>query len=365
MTSPSKADLLEVRALEVRYGPVRAVTGATFSVREGEIVALLGSSGCGKTTLLRAIAGFERASAGEVLLDSTVIESATAHRPAHRRNIGMVFQEYALFPHRTVEQNIAYGLQQGPFGGMRRGKNATERVAQLLRMAGLEEFAGRYPHQLSGGQQQRVAVLRSLAPKPRLLLLDEPFSNLDPALRHEMREQVGLLLRAEGVSAVLVTHDRSEAMGLADRVAVMRDGAILQCDTPEELYFGPVTPAAAALSGEVQYFDGMAASGAALTALGLLRLRRPIADGPCRVLVRPDWIVPCADGARAMVMERRVEGALTRLRVELESGLAVSVAAPSGWLAQLGETVRLGVTVAVPAFVAEEASPGSEILAGD
>ena len=353
MTSPSKAELLEVRALDVRYGAVRAVAGATFSVREGEIVALLGSSGCGKTTLLRAIAGFERASAGEVLLDGAVIESASAHRPAHRRNIGMVFQEYALFPHRTVEQNIAYGLEQGPFAGLRRGQKAADRVAQLLRMAGLEAFAARYPHQLSGGQQQRVAVLRSLAPKPRLLLLDEPFSNLDPALRHEMREQVGLLLRAEGVSAVLVTHDRSEAMGLADRVAVMREGAILQCDTPEELYFGPLTPAAAALSGEVQYLDGTAASGAVVTALGRLQLRRPTGDGPCRVLVRPDWIVPCADGVRAMVMERRVEGALTRLRVELESGLAVSVAAPSGWLAQLGETVRLGVTVAVPAFIAE------------
>lgn len=365
MTSPSKADLLEVRSLEVRYGAVRAVTGASFCVHEGEIVALLGSSGCGKTTLLRAIAGFERASAGEVLLDGSVIESATAHRPAHRRNVGMVFQEYALFPHRTVEQNIAYGLEQGPFGGVRRGRKVADRVAQLLRLAGLEEFAARYPHQLSGGQQQRVAVLRSLAPKPRLLLLDEPFSNLDPALRHEMREQVGQLLRAEGVSAILVTHDRSEALGLADRVAVMTDGAILQCDTPEELYFGPVTPAAAALSGEVQYLDAVADAGVAVTALGTLRLRQQAADGPCRVLVRPDWIVPCSEGTTATVTERRIEGALTRLRVELESGLSVSVAAPSGWLAQLGETVRLGVTVAVPAFATEEASPGSEILGGD
>lgn len=365
MTRASSADLLHVRGLEVRYGTFRAVTGAAFTLREGEILALLGASGCGKTTLLRAIAGFERASAGEVLLDGEVIESAAAHRPAHQRNIGMVFQEYALFPHRTVEQNIAYGLDRGALGGLRRGPKAVGRVAALLKMGGLEGLGGRYPHQLSGGQQQRVAVLRSLAPKPRLLLLDEPFSNLDPALRHEMRAQVGRLLRAEGVSAILVTHDRSEALGLADRVAVMSAGAILQCDTPEELYFGPATPAAAALSGEVQYVDGTAEGSVVATPLGRLPLRRPLAGGPCRVLIRPDWIVPCAEGVAAMVMERRVEGALTRLVVELESGLHLSVAAPSGWLARLGETVRLGVTVAVPAFSVEEASPGSETPSGD
>lgn len=365
MTRASNASLLEVRALEVHYGAVRAVAGAAVSLGEGEILALLGPSGCGKTTLLRAIAGFERASAGEILLDGTLIESAAAHRPAHRRSIGMVFQEYALFPHRTVEQNIAYGLEQGPLGAVRRSQKAQERVAQLLQLGGLDGLASRYPHQLSGGQQQRVAVLRSLAPRPRLLLLDEPFSNLDPALRHEMREQVGLLLRAEGVSAILVTHDRSEALGLADRVAVMRAGVILQCDTPERLYFGPVSPDAAALSGEVQYLDAEGEGDIAVTALGRLRLREPGRAGPCRVLVRPDWIVPCVDGVAAMVMERRVEGALTRLRVEFETGLQVSVAAPSGWLAGLGETVRLGVAVAVPAFGTEDASPGSEIRDGD
>ncbi|MCL4243509.1 MAG: ABC transporter ATP-binding protein, partial [Dehalococcoidia bacterium] len=203
--------------VEVRFGSLRAVAGADLAVAAGEIVALLGRSGSGKTTLLRAIAGFERATAGEIRIGGRLVESPATSTPAHRRSVGLVFQEYALFPNQTVEANIAYGL----------GRGSAARVEELIRTGQLEGLAGRYPHQLSGGQQQRVALLRSLAPRPRVLLLDEPFSNLDAGLRVAMREDVAAILRDESMTAVLVTHDRADAMAIADRIAVMEAGKVI------------------------------------------------------------------------------------------------------------------------------------------
>ncbi|MCC7365168.1 MAG: ABC transporter ATP-binding protein [Dehalococcoidia bacterium] len=342
---PSKAESLRVDALEVRFGGVRAVDGASLSVAEGEIVALLGPSGCGKTTLLRTVAGFERAWGGEIRLGGELIESARVSVPPHRRDAGLVFQEYALFPHKTVAANIAYGLP--------RGGDRSVRVRELLALGGLEGFEDRYPHQLSGGQQQRVAVLRSLAPRPRVLLLDEPFSNLDPGLRVEMRDQVARLLRAEGVSAVLVTHDRTDAMALADRVAVMEAGKILQVGTPAALYFEPVSERVAGLAGEVQFLDGTVEDGTVETALGPLRPLGTPAAGSCRVLVRPEWVIPCmGGGAPARIVSSRMEGQHVRYRIRVRGGAELAMTTASGLPLPPDDEITVRVHVPVPVFPA-------------
>ncbi len=341
----------------MHYGRFRAVHGATLTLAPGELVALLGRSGSGKTTLLRAIAGFERVSAGEIRLAGEVIESPARHVPAHRRSVGLVFQEYALFPNLTVSGNIGYGLA--------RGEHA--RVAELLRLARLEGLERRYPHQLSGGQQQRVALLRSLAPRPRVLLLDEPFSNLDAALRVQMRDEVAAILRAEGMTALrvqmrdevaailraegmtalLVTHDRADAMAIADRVAVMDAGAIIEVATPRALYFEPGARAAAGYGGDAQFLPGDGLGDEAHSPLGTIPLARPY-RGACDLLVRPEWLRIRPGGAPARVLARRFEGAISRLDLEV-GGHRLVLTAPSLEVAEAGEKVELGLTVpAVP-----------------
>ncbi|MCX7618456.1 ABC transporter ATP-binding protein [Tepidiforma sp.] len=329
------AEALRIDAVDVHYGRFRAVHGATLVLAPGELVALLGRSGSGKTTLLRAVAGFERVTAGEIRLAGELIESPQHHVPAHRRSVGLVFQEYALFPNQTVAGNIGYGLPRGERG----------RVEALLRLAHLEGLEGRYPHQLSGGQQQRVALLRSLAPRPRVLLLDEPFSNLDAGLRVQMRDEVAAILRAEGMTALLVTHDRADAMAIADRVAVMDAGEIVEVATPRALYFEPATRTAASYGGDVQFVPGEAFGAAAECPLGQLPLARPF-RGPCDLLIRPEWLRLRHGGTPARVCARRFEGAVTRLDLEV-GGHLLRMTAPSSDLADPGEAVA--VTVAVPA----------------
>ncbi len=337
----------------MRFGRLAAVAGADFSVREGEVLALVGPSGCGKTTLLRCIAGFERAAAGEVRLGGQTIESPARSVPPHQRSVGLVFQDYALFPHKTVEGNISYGL--------RGVASARDRVRELLELAGLEGLLGRYPHQLSGGQQQRVAVLRSLAPRPRVLLLDEPFSNLDPALRTALRDQIVDLLRREGVAAVLVTHDRGDALAVADRVAVMDAGRIIECDTPDGLYYRPTTELGARAGGEVQFLDGVARGGVVQTCLGLASAAAPVEDGHCAVLVRPEWIVPCTgseSGTLANIVRTRLEGHFVRHTIALDSGDVLEMTVSSGIALDTGSVVRVAVRVPAPVFPRLVASPG-------
>jgi iron(III) transport system ATP-binding protein len=339
----SKPEALRLEAIAVRFGRTVAVDGATLDVREGELVTLLGPSGCGKTTLLRCVAGFERVDAGQVWLGGELVESRDRHVPAHRRSVGLVFQDFALFPHRTAAENIAYGLGRRP---------DRQRVQQLLDLAGLDGLGGRYPHQLSTGQQQRVAILRSLAPRPRLLLLDEPFSNLDASLHATMREQVAAILRAEGVTTLMVTHDRGDAFALADRVALMSAGRILQQAPPEELYYRPVSLEAAAFAGEVQAVPGVTSGGIVETELGALAAAGPVVDGPCQALIRPEWLVPCASGMTAVLSDCRLEGQLTRGRLTLPGGRQLTMALATG--RELGEgPLRVAVTVPVPTFAVE------------
>jgi iron(III) transport system ATP-binding protein len=230
------------------FGPTRAVEDVSLELRPGELVGVLGPSGCGKTTLLRLIAGFERPDAGEVVVGGRPVAAGRTFVAPEKRRIGMVFQDYALFPHLTVERNVAFGLR-------RRGD---ERAQRTLELVGLQHKAGRYPHELSGGERQRVALARALAPEPDVVLLDEPFSSLDATLRGDLRREVELILREAGATTLLVTHDQEEALSLVDRLAVMRDGRIVQVGAPQEVYAQPASRWAAQFVGEVNVLSGPA-----------------------------------------------------------------------------------------------------------
>ena len=263
-----------------------------FEVYAGEIFALLGPSGCGKTTTLRLIAGFERADAGEIRMDGQCFADSNVHLPPETRGIGIVFQEYALFPHLNVWQNVAFGLKKLP------AKLRDERVMTVLDMVGMTPLKDRKPHQLSGGQQQRVALARSIAPSPKLILLDEPFSNLDAGMRHSTREEIRTLLKNAEMSAVFVTHDQEEALCFADRLAVMQDGCIEQIGTPETVYHRPQTPFVADFLGMTNLITGEAEGNCAQTALGKFRIA-PFTRGKVLLSIRPEHLVmapPETDG---------------------------------------------------------------------
>ncbi|MEM9998787.1 MAG: ABC transporter ATP-binding protein [Bacteroidota bacterium] len=279
--------LLSVNRLTKRFVPDGApvVDALAFDVEPGELFALLGPSGCGKTTALRLIAGFERPSAGTIRLGNTpLVDAATgAFVPPEKRGIGLVFQDYALFPHLDVTANVGFGLR-----GWSKPDRA-ERVREVLKLVGLTGMEGRAPHQLSGGQQQRVALARALAPRPHLLLLDEPFSNLDALLRAEMRRDVRAWLQREGVTAILVTHDQEEAMTFADRMAVMQGGRIEQVGTPEAVYHRPRTLFVAQFLGQTNLLLTHADGAETDSVLGHLTLHRE-AEGTVLVALRPEHL---------------------------------------------------------------------------
>ncbi|MCK6625213.1 MAG: ABC transporter ATP-binding protein [Anaerolineae bacterium] len=267
------------QGLSKNFGRVRAVENVNLTLTRGRFLALLGPSGCGKTTTLRLLAGFEMPDQGEVEIGGRLVNAPGLYVPPEQRSVGMVFQEYALFPHLNVADNIAYGIAKGV--------DKKGRVADMLSLVGLPEVAGRMPHELSGGQQQRVALARALAPQPALILLDEPFSNLDAALRQSVREEVRQILRQAGVTAIFVTHDQEEALSLADEVAVMIEGAILQIGSPQQLYLRPARREVAAFVGEANFLTGVAHGATVSCPLGELPLVET-AHGPVEVLIRPE-----------------------------------------------------------------------------
>jgi iron(III) transport system ATP-binding protein len=281
------------------YAAQPVLKGVDLDVPAGSLTAVLGLSGCGKTTLLRVIAGFERAQSGRVALGARTLDDGHTYVPPERRGIGYVPQEGALFPHLTVRGNVGFGLTREE----RRGGA----VEALLEMVGLAALAERYPHQLSGGEQQRVALARALARKPEVLLLDEPFSSLDASLRTRVREEVHTLLRAQGVTTVLVTHDQEEALSLADSVAVLREGAIVQRGTPDQLYTRPADVELARFLGAVNVIDADFERGVARTLLGRLTLRDDTnggarsasQTGSGTVMVRPEQLEVRARGEQA------------------------------------------------------------------
>lgn len=279
---------LHIEGLTKRFDGIPILEGIDLLVESGALLAILGMSGGGKTTLLRLIAGFERPDRGTITIDGVVVDSADTHMRPEQRRIGYLTQEGGLFPHMTVEQNIGFGLQKQA--------DRTARIAHMMELVGLPAlYARRFPHQLSGGEQQRTALARALAPEPRLILLDEPFSAIDAALRREIRRSVLDILKAVGATAMLVTHDQDEALSMGDRVAVLRGGRIAQHDRPSELYRNPVDLAMGQFVGESVLLDGQAHGGRIQSPLGILSCTQRI-DGPVRVLLRPEQVrlVPTA-----------------------------------------------------------------------
>ncbi len=327
--------LLELSEVSVRYGPVLAVDAVSMRLERGQIGCLLGPSGCGKTTLLRAIAGFEPLSAGRILLAGAGIGSARMQVPPEQRRVGMVFQDYALFPHLNVWRNIAFGLNRLPRA------QREQRVAGMLALVELQAHASAYPHELSGGQQQRVALARALAPAPEILLLDEPFSNLDSELREQLAAEVRELLQRSGVTAILVTHDQHEAFAMADQIALMRQGRIVQSDTAHNLYHHPVSEFVAQFIGQGSVVSLSADdSGQPGGAMGLVGGARWPAGETRRVLLRPDAVqYDPASSLRLTVTGRAFRGSHWLYQLQLPDGQRVACMAPCDLHAGSGDTL--------------------------
>jgi iron(III) transport system ATP-binding protein len=315
-----------------RYGAVRAVDDAQLCVERGEFVALLGPSGCGKTTLLRLIAGFEEPESGTVEVAGAPVAGAGAWVPPERRKVGMVFQDYALFPHLTVGENVGFGLAR---------RERAARVPALLAVVDLCGLSDRYPHELSGGQQQRVALARALAPGPELVLLDEPWSNIDPHLRASMRDELARVLRSIGVTVVLVTHDREEAFSLADRIALMRNGTVVQEGAPEELYLAPASRWAAEFVGAGNFLPGRLANGVVETPVGLFPAHNRGSASAVEVLIRPELLELELDpNGAGEVVGREFRGHDVFYRVLLD-GVELVSQRPSNEEVPLGSRVRV------------------------
>ena len=312
MTVPA----VETREATKRFDRDLAVDGVSFTLQPGEILSVLGPSGCGKTTMLRIIAGFERVDGGEIRIQGRLASSPSQHEPPERRNVGMVFQDYALFPHLTVSRNIAFGL------GKMTARERQLRLAEVLDLVSLTGLEDRYPHELSGGQQQRVALARTLAPRPVVVLLDEPFSNLDATMRIDVRRDVEIILRENRITTVFVTHDREEAFAMADRVAIMRSGRLDQIDTPEVLFHTPATPFVARMSGPCDFLSGEIGGDRALTELGELPWKAngdpfPVGTKVTLLVHMDDFqVLPDSEGQSAIVSrEFRGDGIIAAVRL--------------------------------------------------
>ncbi|WP_255987632.1 ABC transporter ATP-binding protein [Chitinolyticbacter albus] len=332
--------MLNVQDITLRYGAKTIVEALSFHLAEGEIGCLLGASGCGKTTVLRAIAGFEPVAHGRIVLAGVTVAESVASVPPEARQIGMVFQDYALFPHLSIAGNIGFGLSRMP----RAERDA--RVAELLVLVGLDGQGGRYPHELSGGQQQRVALARALAPRPRLLLLDEPFSNLDVELRERLAQDVRAILKAAGTTAVLVTHDQHEAFAVADMVGVMAGGQIRQWASPYQLYHEPADRFVADFIGEGVFLPGRV-TGSQCVEIELGQICRIVPIHCCPdcevdVLIRPDDIQhDDASPIQARVVAKAFRGAEFLYTLELASGNRVLSLVPSHHNHAIGEMIGI------------------------
>jgi iron(III) transport system ATP-binding protein len=307
----------------------QVVNNVSFTVERGHIAAILGPSGCGKTTTLRLIAGFERPDTGHIRLGERTLFDSSVDVAPEARGIGFVFQDYALFPHINVLQNVMFGLRGD-------AKTRLERARAVISMVGLNIFEKRMPHQLSGGQQQRVALARALAPGPQLVLLDEPFSSLDAGLRESTRGEVREILRSSGATAILVTHDQEEAMSFADQLLVMRDGKLEQSGAPERVYVEPRTAFVANFLGKTNLLPARVRGGIAQTALGDIKTLS--ADGVMMLSIRPEDLNFAADGIAAQVVSREFKGHDVTYTVRAgDLTLIVQRPSPAPW--QVGQSV--------------------------
>jgi iron(III) transport system ATP-binding protein len=342
---------LEIEGLHRRFGGREVVSDVSLSVRAGQVTCLLGPSGCGKSTTLRIIAGVDRQDAGAVRADGQTLSEGAVHLPPEARGIGLMFQDFALFPHLTVAQNVAFGLR-----GAR--AEAAARVAELLARVGLAGFAAKYPHELSGGEQQRVALARALAPRPRIMLMDEPFSGLDNRLRDEIRDATLAVLKEEGAAVLLVTHEPHEAMRMADEIALMRAGRIVQRGAPYNIYNTPIDRAAAAFFSDINVIEGVVRNMQTETPFGRF-LTPGLADGTdVEIVIRPQHLridfdrdgrgpAPTSDegaAARATVERARFLGAESLVEFRMDhDGTILRATVPSVFLPKPGTPMWLSM----------------------
>lgn len=336
------SELLSLKHVQCDYDRQPVVNDLSAHVNRGDIVCLLGPSGCGKTTILRAIAGFHPLSDGEIHINGALVSSSGFTLPPEKRRLGMVFQDYALFPHLNVINNVSFGLRHLP-------TTHRQQVAQtMLEIVGLERMGERFPHELSGGQQQRVALARALAPQPDLLLMDEPFSNLDVEMRERLSEEVRHILKKQGITAILVTHDQNEAFSLGDQVGVMNEGRLLQWDTPYNLYHEPNCRFVADFIGQGIFMDGTLISPDTVeTEVGRYQGNRAY-DYPentqVEVLLRPDDVIPDPNSPlRARITQKAFKGAEILFALQLPSGGKLLSLFPSHADHRIGETVGIRV----------------------
>ena len=336
--------LLEVRNISCNYELERAVFDLSLTVNRGEQVCLLGPSGCGKTTVLRAIAGFHPVLTGGIFINDQQVSATDVMVPPESRRVGMVFQDHALFPHLSVQHNIASGLHQVST------RDRKEAVADMLERMDLTRHAKRYPHELSGGQQQRVALARALAPRPLLLLMDEPFSNLDQELRERMGQEVSDMLKENDITCVMVTHDQNDAFALGDKVGVMEDGAIMQWDTPYNLYHRPQNHFVADFIGSGVFLEGALYSvNGVTTALGDLSSETALdwtVGSQVEVLIRPDDVIYDPQGSvKAQVIRRAFKGAEIMYTLRTSSQITLLALFPSHANFEIGDEVSVRLEV--------------------
>jgi len=330
--------LLEVKNIDCDYQGHRVVQNLSLHVKEGDLLCLLGPSGCGKTTVLRAIAGFQPVTQGEIRLRGETVASASYSRPPEKRRIGMVFQDYALFPHLNVRSNIGFGLRNVD------EKQREQRITEMLNVVGMDAFGERYVHELSGGQQQRVALARALAPKPDLVLLDEPFSNLDVEMRDYLSQEVRRILKSQGATGILVTHDQMEAFAVGDQIGVMENGKIVQRDTAYNLYHSPTSFFVADFIGQGVFLDGtLLAPDKVETPLGIISGDRAYEwprGSKVKLLLRPDDIVHDEEGELSgEVYNKAFKGAEILYTLRLASGTEVLSLFPSHHDYEIGDRV--------------------------
>ena len=333
-----------------------AVDNVSLTLKQGDLLGLLGPSGCGKTTLLRMIAGFEKTTKGQIELAGQLVNSDSYWLPPEKRNTGMVFQDYALFPHLTVADNIAFGLKR------KKGVNKQQirqRVGEVLALVSLIGLEKRYPHELSGGQQQRIALARALAPQPALILLDEPLSNLDVQIRHRLREEIRLILKAAGTSAIFVTHDREEALAISDQIAVMSQGKLEQIGTPESIYTQPESRFVAEFVTQANFLPAQKQGQVWKTEIGTLEVattsencdRGDLMVRPEDILLTPD------DDSPVVVKERQFLGREYRYCLETASGKRLHARANAGMAVEVGAKVNLSVIPGKPKIFPVDSLP--------
>lgn len=348
MSAMSNSAYVQLVNLSKQFGKVRALAGLNVDIAEGELVALLGPSGCGKTTALRALAGLQDLDAGQIIVDGKDI---TFMAP-NKRNMGMVFQAYSLFPHMTARENVEYGLR------MKAHRTAsaerTKRSGELLELVGLSTHANHYPHQMSGGQQQRVALARALAIQPKVLLLDEPLSALDAKVRTQLREEIRRIQLEVGTTTVFVTHDQEEALGVADRVGVMKQGILEQIATPSELYERPQSAFVAEFVGLTNPISAtVSAENAEVLGVRVPVVKGSIESGKGLALIRPEWFhVEASSSANGKIFAVSFLGSTCRLTIDLSDGTRIRAQVPSSGASNLGIGASVNVTLkSLPVFV--------------